>query len=519
MRSSANALWACCALLVLGGQPGGAAFQGSRAPGSQQAAPQDPTRDSLVPLVLTQIEPLADLPDPSEAPESAEPPALVGPAVFAAPEIGQVTPPLAVTQLDDGRARLDALDGDERLSLRFSEPLPITELLLFLFRDTPFSIVPEPGVQGDFIGELKDVSLLEALDLVLHPHGFDYAVRDSSIVVFPRRLETRIFPLDHVMGGRSRRSTGRTESEWSAMTGTDGDPSNGALVDENAADLFDDLSAGVRTLLSPEGRFNVDRHAALVQVTDSPDRLTRVAVYLDAVSSRVNRQVLLQAEVAEVALNERYASGIDWPAVREAMGVDSLRVEADGVRVGVPRSGSAPLLAALRKQGEVNVLARPRVVTMNNEQAVMRVGTQDVLFASTSHSDGVELTGRALVEGLVLRVTPRIAPNGVIGLSISQRLTNRTGSSGKDDGAPPVLSVREADTVVRVFEGETVVVAGLMQDHVITTRGKVPVVGSIPLLGRMFRRNRSIPSKTDLVILLTPRIVAPGRLTAALTRH
>ncbi len=512
MTNSTYLLRACCTTLVLIGLSGGASLRSQDAGGAQLAGVvpplENPASEPLVPLVLTQIESIDEAPPVPNAQERTPP----------------GTPPLAVTQLDEGGDRLDALDGDQRLSLRFGEPMPITELLLFLFRDTPFSIVPEPDVEGHFIGELKNVTLLEALDLVLHPHGLDYAVQNSSIAVFRRRLETRIFPVDHVMTRRSRRSTFRGLSGWSAAAGAGSGPvsSMTELVDQDDGDLFEELSAGVRTLLSADGRFNVDRKAALLQVTDSADRVARVATYLAAVSSRVNRQVLLEAEVAEVELHERFSGGIDWEAIRAIVGAGSLRAGAGGVRVAVPHNGSAALLAALRTQGRVNVLAKPRVVTMHNEAAVMQVGTQDVFFASTAQEAGSGQFGgpQVLTEGLILSVTPQIGPDGVISMSISPRLTQRSGSTHSDRGGEvPVLSVRAVDTVVRVFEGETVVVAGLMKDRVITTRGKVPGVGSIPLLGRMFRRNRTVSTKTDLVILMTPRVVAPGQLTAALTRH
>jgi type II secretory pathway component GspD/PulD (secretin) len=98
-------------------------------------------------------------------------------------------------------------------------------------------------------------------------------------------------------------------------------------------------------------------------------------------------------------------------------------------------------------------------------------------------------------------------------------VSERTGETTSPTGdIVPIMSVREVDTVVRVYEGETVVVAGLMQDRITKTQEKVKVLGSIPLLGRMFRRNRTVESKTDLVILLTPRIVTPGRVSTAMLR-
>ena len=189
----------------------------------------------------------------------------------------------------------------------------------------------------------------------------------------------------------------------------------------------------------------------------------------------------------------------------------------------MPSLDADSLRAALAGQGKVNVLSKPRIVTTNNEPAIMQVGTQDVFFITTTQ---VERDGRvshpvatrqSITEGLTLSLTPQISLEGVISMSVTPRVVERVGETTSPDGnIVPIMSVRETDMVVRVYEGETMVVAGLMQDHVTTTHGKVPILGSIPLLGRMFRRSRTVESKTDLVILLIARIVTPGRVSSTM---
>jgi len=206
--------------------------------------------------------------------------------------------------------------------------------------------------------------------------------------------------------------------------------------------------------------------------------------------------------VIEVELNDEFSSGIDWTLLlRRAGGSVSLAQE---VR---PSGGSRPftavlnikdfpgLLTALGAQGRANVMATPHVNALNNEPAIMRVGTQDVFFRTTSQVDAAGRTLHtveplAVVEGVLLGVTPQISSDGMITLSITPSLTERTGQAVSRFGdAVPILSIREADTLVRVHENETVVIAGLMG-----TRAK---------------------RKTDLVILLTSTIVTPARAPLA----
>jgi MSHA biogenesis protein MshL len=120
----------------------------------------------------------------------------------------------------------------------------------------------------------------------------------------------------------------------------------------------------------------------------------------------------------------------------------------------------------------------------------------------------------------VLSVTPQIAGDGMINLSISPSLTERTGQATSRFGdTVPILSVREADTLVRVHENETIVIAGLMDERLTNDRSKVPIIGDLPGIGGLFRRDGRSRRKTDLVILLTPTIMTPARVPESAARE
>jgi MSHA type pilus biogenesis protein MshL len=448
----------------------------------------------------------------------------------------QQLPPLAVTQLDE-RPPAGDLDSTRPIQLILSDPTPIVDLLLMLVRDTRLSIVPDPDVQGTFRGELKDVTLRQALEMILQPHGLDYSVQGNLIRVFRRRLETRRFDLNYVI---TRRTSSRTLAASNSVTASTGEGTTGGgdasaqgnsaqVTDTDQGDIFADISAGVQTLLSSEGKFNMDRKAALLQATDYPDRLDQIQLYVEAVQNRATRQVQIQARVIEVALNDEFAAGIDWSLVIHRAGgavtlTQKLAPTAGGTfTVGLNVKDFTGLLNAFATQGRVNVMANPTVNALNNEPAIMRVGTQDVFFRTTTQIDGV--TGRilqttvepqAITEGVVLSVTPQIAGDGMINMSISPSLTERTGQATSRFGdTVPIISVREADTLVRVHENETIVIAGLMEERLRREQRKVPLLGDLPGIGALFRGQSSSRRKTDLVILLTPRIMTPARVPQA----
>ena len=349
--------------------------------------------------------------------------------------------PVPITQLDLNQPDPE-LDG-RRVSLRSPGPTPIHRVLLRLVRETSLSVVADPVLKQTFVGDLKNVTIREALNVILGPLDLDYVVRGRVIRVFPRELETRFYNVDYVL--TQRRGT-------RSIPGSRGDV---ALTSIDSPGVYTELADGVKALLSADGRMSLDRAAGLLHVTDRPSRLTRVEQYLDTVMQRVGRQVQIEAKVIEVELRDEFRDGLDWRPLLSGV--------TDGNVVDV-----SALLKGLAAQGTVNVLSSPRIIAMNNEPAIVRAGTQD---------------GHSLTDGIVLSVTPQISTDGIIHMNITPSVTARTVTTSSRSGdVMPVTTVREADTVVRVRDGATVVIAGLLQE-------------------RADRR------KTDLVILLTPSVV------------
>jgi type II secretory pathway component GspD/PulD (secretin) len=400
-----------------------------------------------------------------------------------------------VTQLDE---RTASLDGPRRVSVTFSQPLPITEVLTLLTRGTPFSVVAEASVTGTFIGELKDLTMRQALEAVLFPEGLDYVVEESVIRVFPRRPETRLFEVNYLNIRRSLQRRVQASADIDeADTGTE-------LATSIASDLFADVDAGVQALLSASGRSHVDRKAGLVQVTDFAERLDRVSAYLEAVQVRVNRQVRLDARVFEVTLTE--GTGIDWAAVAARAGA-SLRAAAPGVVTAGLRVGDLDVLVkAIAEQGSVRMIAAPQVVAMNNEPAVMRAGTNEVYFSrarTRGNADDVEGRAMSVAQGLTLTVTPHIGADGIVQLNVAPTWAEKTGQVKSPAGdMVPVLRVSEADTLVRVQEGEAVVISGLLQER---TEARMSS-GFSGFFGAQQRRT----VRVELVVLLSPSLVLPG---------
>jgi MSHA biogenesis protein MshL len=377
-----------------------------------------------------------------------------------APRPGQM-PVLPLTQLDERGA---AAELDNRtFTLTFAQPVAIKDLLLLLVRGTNLSVIPDPAIDGSFIGELKNVTVRQALELILPPLGLDYRVSGGFIRVFKRAPETRMFDINYIATDRTGTST------VGGPAGTTGSASAASVSSVTKTDLFADLAKGVQTLVSPAATFNVDRKAGLLQVTDFPERLDRIADYLDAVHDRVQRQVQIETRIVEVELTDPNATGIDWlvlaaPVANPAQGAPAPAPAQVRTLTGMRVTDVAQFMGRLGAQGKVSMIDNSRLVTLNNEPTLVR-------------SDAVTVS-----------VTPQISSDGVVMLSLSP-LASR-----------PALA--EADTLARVASGETIVVGGFLRDREVRERRSVGITG-----GWFGRSTVVTRRKVQLLILLTPKIL------------
>jgi type II secretory pathway component GspD/PulD (secretin) len=372
-----------------------------------------------------------------------------------APRTAQL-PVLPLTQLDE-RGRAADLDN-RTFTLTFAQPVPVKDLLLLLVRGTTLSVVPDPAVTGSFIGELKNVTVRQALGLILRPFGLDFAVDGPVVRVFRREPETRIFDVNYIATQRAAES---------AVGGDGGDRTRAEVSSSTKTDLFGELATGVRTLLSERATFNVDRKAGLLQVTDFPERLDRVALYLEAVQDRVHRQVQVDARVVEVELSDEKAPGIDWTALATQMTGTLTAAERASPRrslTGLRVTDVTKFMNLVAAQGKTTVVANPQLLALNNEPAIVRA------------------------DAFTVMVTPQIGADGVVMLSVSPIVT-----------AP---AVAESDMLARVADGETLVVAGFIRDRETRERKNVGITG-----GWFGRATVVTRRRVELLILLTPTIL------------
>ncbi len=343
-------------------------------------------------------------------------------------------------------------------------------------------------------------------------------------------------PSDGGQGGNSGTSTQTNGSNATTIPSTQ-------IETSSEADLWSELLVTLKTLItgSEGGSVVVNPQASLVIVRAEPNDLRAIRKYLASAENHLQRQVILEAKILEVTLSDGFQSGVDWNSLNTSGGGTLQTGQAgqvfniptqvnplNGYFTGVFTNGDFDLtVQLLSTQGTVQVLSSPRVSTVNNQKAVIKVGTDEffVTGISTTTTSGAggntstpNITLSPFFSGIALDVTPQISEQGEITLHVHPSVSNVEDETKEIDfGSAGTLTlplakstIRETDSIVRAKSGQIVVIGGLMQDRSTQADSGVPWLQDIPGLGHLFTQHRDNNSKSELVILLRPFVADEG---------
>lgn len=494
--------------------------------------------------------------------------------------------------------QLDLPDSAKNVEPRFDLALvnaPASQVFMALVSNTPYSMLVSPEVSGNVTVRLKNVTVREALETLRELYGYEFKFQGTRIYIQPNTIQTRIFRINYLAGKRQGQSDLRVISSsvatnqpqntgssypttaspapvvpaGTSATGSGSTPPSSHISTTQTSDFWHDLTNALTSMVgSQDGRaVIVSPGSGVVLVKAFPAEIRSVENFLRITQLIVERQVMLEAKIIEVALNDSFQTGVNWAK----FGGNDRRFSAGVLAPGTTLSGNSSALAGtaatsgtagtgltitpgtagaiaatalgqgffglafqskdfaalvsfLETQGDLQVLSNPRIATLNNQKAVLKVGSDDYFVTNISTSTTTSGTGtvttptitlQPFFSGIALDVTPQIDDEGNIILHIHPAVTVveerskqvNLGTLGSFTLPLASSSINETDSIVRVQDGHIVAIGGLMSQEQSNSRDGLPGVSRVPGLGLLFGQKGASNRKRELVILIKSTVI------------
>ena len=459
---------------------------------------------------------------------------------------------------------LYATDGCEErtFTIKNSTPIPIRDYISNLSEECGYTLLIKDKFVKRKLKEritalnLEDVTLHKILDILLTEHNIDYTLSDNILKL--RYLITKTFHIDYVKTKRLGKAvidasvTAVSEGTTSGSTagGSGGDVNTISSTDE--FDFWQGIKEEIYGIINrPEDEYKapqpiININAGLVTVTATKNQIQRLQDYIDNIEDTLHKEVMIEVSILAVFLNSNITTGIDWsrfnltlngqlnPDGTLSPGNPILQYQAvatgkNFTNMQVATSASAIIDSAfnlsgiidfLKKNGDVVTLSNPKIVTLNNQPAIITIGdtiNYNVPTTITINQNGSlgtqSYTPSSIFVGILLNITPEITKNNDIILRINPSISELKnpdiglGTNSKFREIAPDTKEKKISSVVKLHNNSTLILGGLISDTKNFQINGVPVLKDIPILGHMFKSTNKAKSRFELVFIIRPKIV------------
>lgn len=435
--------------------------------------------------------------------------------------------------------------------------IPVKEFFQALAQDAELDLILSDGLSGTLSLQMKNWSLTEILDAVIRQLPIRYELRGRVLRVFPDEPYLKSYRVDYLNVHRTSGSDidlstqiGAIRLDSNSKGASGGNNSRATVTNLSINDFWSTLESNLILMLARDSDTSdssviVSREAGFITIKGKRKIQQEVESYINKVVKSAQRQVLIEALVIELVLNDQFQAGVDWrvlsqggesgnyvqnfsggPVVSAANIQD---ISAPHALFSVFKNSSSgnnisATLSLLREFGEVNILSSPKINALNNQSAVLKVVDNRVYFAldvkKVTKDDVETLTTTSEIKtvpiGLVMNVLPYISRDKDIILNIRPTISRILGYAADPNpnlaiagvqNLVPEIQVRELESVLRVHSGGLVVIGGLMQNQVSEREVSVPGLSLLPGIGNFFRYKKRVNTKTELLVLLRPSVI------------
>lgn len=447
------------------------------------------------------------------------------------------------------------------LKTTINNSVPLIEVLNELGKQCDFIVLTNDNEAKRIVAEdissfnIKDKTLNEIFKTILLENNLDYTFKDNILKV--SALSTKIFKIDYITSVREGRANLKASADSSNKAaddeGSNTDDSDNYIKTTEKFDFWSTvkdevktiLNNGMETFVAPDPIINPN--SGLVTVTGTPNQLKRVENYINKMTNRLKKQVLLDVNIVEVTLDNEYRTGIDWSKFELGFSskLGNFERGPGGIFEGIKEGGlgfhfeegkqgrnfshdkfaiSANLgfnivgmMNFLETKGKAKSVSSPKVMTMNNQQALITVGLNRYYVLVSRGNVGNDNGGESEDKeqyvqfvGILLNILPQISDNGKIMLRVTpslSQLVDKSEENRKDADIAANTTEKKLTTVVEVNDGDTVILGGLIQQIKDKSGNSVPVLSAIPLVGNLFKSSHDTLQTKELIFTITPHII------------
>jgi general secretion pathway protein D len=464
----------------------------------------------------------------------------------------------------------------ELFSISSTKDTKIIDFIEQLSDECEFSIiVTDPNAQKFLESNLNKTNLNnltidEVFNIVLKENNLTYTLENNILKI--AYLQTKMFNIDYILS--QRKSESKTNitlssegagvaSQTGTTTATAGNDEVGggaagkSGMNVNSSDevqFWHQLDLELQEILNrPQDVYVaqapiINKNAGIITVTSTVKQMERLEEYLKKLQDKVQLQVLIDVQLLSVTLSEGKTTGVDWSQLYKLQDIDvsidklfhknisefednkiTTAIAGGGASenshlIKISASGSLnEVIKFLKTQGDVTSISNPKVLTLNNQAALITAGTEyfykiistETLSGTTSGTQSTSEDLQSVFAGVLLDITPEISDDNMITLkinpSLSETATDISTIDGADRTMPPDLRRRQLSSVVTVKDGNRIILGGLINTSNSINVNKVPILGDIPILSYLFKYEDTLKITQELVIVIEPRIVRKGK--------
>lgn len=430
---------------------------------------------------------------------------------------------------------------DEKKITFAAQGAKFSSVMFQIAKESGLNLIIDKDVNPDtpITISIKEANLKEALNVVMDISECYYQLKGN--ILYIKGFEQKNFSIPYVHSKTSFGADLGGDTLGSASGGgSSGGSSSGSLKGEFALkftnpeetnDFYEQFEKNVASLISSEGKYTLNRFSGTLNVHDRKKNVDAIEEIIGKIKKQTNRQVLIEAKILEVILNDSHALGVNWDVVTNSVFQtgDQLTI-GQTLGLGGAVAGTmtyntnsfSAVIDALDESGNVDTLSNPSINVLSGQSAIISSGKlvpfweKEVQTTSDTSASNTEVTynRRDVLDGVTMGVTPTILDDGRIMLNIIpitssiEEVIDYKDQNGISVATAPILNIKEAGTVIYAKDNNLVLIGGLINNAISKEEQKVPLLGDIPYLGKLlFTRTHNSEEKRELVILIRLKII------------